>query len=347
MSTSKKLSIRDIGKQLGVSVTTVSFILNGKAKEKRISESLTKKVLDFVEEVGFKPNSIAQGLRTGKSKIICLMVEDISNVFFAQVARLIEEEAHNKGYRILYCSTENKVEKTRELIKMFRDRLIDGYIITPPEGVEEDIRLLMADNIPVILADRFLPELPSSYVVIDNFKSTHNAVQHMLSQGFRHVAFVTLDSEQTQMADRLRGYEHAMMEHGQPALILKLNFDDSPAQNIAQISSFLRENKEIDSILFSTNYIGIWGLQAIKSLNLRIPADVGVVSFDDHDLFKLHNPPITAIAQPVEEISKQIIRLMLDSLDGTGDGSKIQEIILTTKLIIRESSGTRQADGAD
>lgn len=334
----KKLSIRDIGKQLGVSVTTVSFILNGKAREKRISESLTKKVLDYVEEVGFKPNSIAQGLRTGKSKIICLMVEDISNVFFAQVARLIEEEAHNKGYRILYCSTENKVQKTRELIRMFRDRLIDGYIITPPKGVEEDIKLLMDDNIPVILADRFLPELKSSYVVIDNFNSTHDAVNHLIAQGFRNIAFVTLDSEQTQMMDRLRGYEKTMAAHGLKSFIRKLDFHDSSEQNIAHISSYLEAHTEIDAVLFGTNYIGIWGLQAIKSLNLHIPSDIGIISFDDHDLFKLHNPPITAIAQPVEEISRQIIRLMLDSLDGSDEGIKIQEIILPAKLIIRESS---------
>ncbi|MBF9255130.1 substrate-binding domain-containing protein [Pontibacter sp. 172403-2] len=335
---SKKLSIRDIGNQLGVSVTTVSFILNGKAKEKRISESLTRKVLAFVEEVGFKPNSIAQGLRTGKSKIICLMVEDISNVFFAQVARLIEEEAHNKGYRILYCSTENKVEKTRDLIRMFRDRLIDGYIITPPEGVEEDIKLLIDDNIPVILADRFLPALKSSYVVIDNANSTHHAVSHLTAQGFRHVAFVTLDSEQTQMVDRLRGYEQAMEAQGLPVSVLKLNFDDSATQNITRIASYLKAHRETDAVLFGTNYIGIWGLQALKTLNLHIPSDIGVVSFDDHDLFKLHNPPITAIAQPVEEISRQIIRLMLNSLDGSDIGSNIQEIVLPAKLIIRESS---------
>jgi len=340
----KKLSIRDIGKALGVSVTTISFILNGKAREKRISESLTKKVLDYVEEVGFKPNSIAQGLRTGKSKIIGLMVEDISNVFFAQVARLIEGEAHNKGYRILYCSTENKVEKTRELIKMFRDRLIDGFIITPPEGVEEEVQSLMNDNIPVILADRFLPDLRSSYVVIDNFNSTHNAINHLIAQGFQNIAFITLDSEQTQMLERLRGYEKAVAANSLKSFIRKLDFHDSSEQNIMQISSYLKAHKEIDAVLFGTNYIGIWGLQAIKSLNLLIPSDIGVVSFDDHDLFKLYNPPITAIAQPTEEISKQIIRLMLNLLDGSDDGVKVQEIVLPATLIIRESSERLGAD---
>ncbi|WP_242916439.1 LacI family DNA-binding transcriptional regulator [Pontibacter liquoris] len=334
----KKLSIRDIGKELGISITTVSFILNGKAKEKRISESLTKKVLDFVEQVGFKPNSIAQGLRTGKSGIIALMVEDISNGFFAQVARLIEEEAHKKGYRILYCSTENNAEKTHELIRMFRDRLIDGYIITPPEGVEEDIAELVADNFPVVLADRIIPTLKLNSVVIDNLNSTYNGTNHLISQGFRNIAFVTLRSDQVQMADRLRGYKKAIAAHGLKPFVKKLAFDDAPEKNIAAIAAFLKKHPEVDAVFFGTNYIGIWGLQAIKKLNLSIPADLGVVAFDDLDLFRLYSPPITAVSQPVAEISKQIIQLMLSALDKPAQHTKVQEVVLPATLRIRESS---------
>ncbi|WP_347159857.1 LacI family DNA-binding transcriptional regulator [Pontibacter chitinilyticus] len=335
---SKKLSIRDIGKELGVSITTVSFILNGKAKEKRISESLTKKVLDFVEEVGFKPNSIAQGLRTGKSRIIGLMVEDISNAFFAQVARLIEEETHNKGYRILYCSTENNAEKTRELIKIFRDRLIDGYIITPPEGVEEDIQALLKENVPVVLADRMIPGLESSSVVIDNVNSTYQATNHLIQQGFRSIAFITLNSTQGQMMDRLSGYQKALAEHELKPFVKKLDFHTAGEKNIAAIAAYLKKNKKIDAVFFATNYIGVWGLQAIKELNLRIPADMGVVAFDDLDLFKLYNPPITAIAQPVVEISKQVIQLMLSALDEPDHKMKVQQVVLPATLIVRDSS---------
>lgn len=115
----KKPSIRDIAKHLNISTSTISFVLNGKAKEMRISDQLAERVLNFVNEVGYKPNQIAQSLRTGKSKNISLMVEDISNTVFSRVARLIEEAAHQKGYRIIYCSTENDADKTRELIRMF------------------------------------------------------------------------------------------------------------------------------------------------------------------------------------------------------------------------------------
>ena len=339
---SKKLSIRDIGKELGISITTVSFILNGKAKEKRISEALTEKVLKFVEEVNFKPNMMAQGLRTGKSKIICLMVEDISNnLLFAQVARLIEEEAHNKGYRIIYCSTDNKKEKAIELIRLFRDRSIDGYIITPPEGIEKEIQSLLDEGIPVVLIDRNLPSLDCNHVVIENLNSTYEAISHLIKNGFKNIGFVTLDSDQMQMADRLGGYQKAIAEHGLKPHVKKVGFHDSSDQNVDAIASFLRENKNIDALFFSTNYIGVWGLQAIKSLNLRIPNDIAVISFDDQDLFKFYSPSITVVAQPIPEISSHIIRLMLNALEEKDSG--IHEIVLPAKLIVRESSSLQNA----
>ncbi|MGJ1206515.1 LacI family DNA-binding transcriptional regulator, partial [Sphingobacterium lactis] len=130
----KRILISDIAKNLGVSVTTVSFILNGKAKEKRISEGLTKRVLDYVKKVGYKPNQLAQSLRTGQSKILGLIVEDISNPFFSNVAKYIERIAYDNGYHIIYCSMDNDETKAKELIQLFYDRQVDGYIITPPEG---------------------------------------------------------------------------------------------------------------------------------------------------------------------------------------------------------------------
>ncbi len=334
---SKKLSIRDIGKELGISITTVSFILNGKAKEKRISEALTEKVLKFVEEVNFKPNMMAQGLRTGKSKIICLMVEDISNnLLFAQVARLIEEEAHSQGYRIIYCSTDNKTEKAVELIRLFRDRSIDGFIITPPEGIENEIQSLIDEDIPVVLIDRNLPKLKCNYVGIENLDSSCKAINHLITNGFKNIAFVSIESDQMQMADRQGGYEKAVTEAGLTTYIKKLNFYNSEEQNVSEIAAFLNTNKEIDAVFFSTNYIGVWGLQAIKSQKLNIPDDIAVVSFDDHDLFKFYSPSITVVAQPVPELSTHIIRLMLNALKE--NDTKIHEIILPAQLIIRDSS---------
>ncbi|PWJ59565.1 LacI family transcriptional regulator [Dyadobacter jejuensis] len=335
----KKLSIRDIGRELGVSITTVSFILNGKAKEKRISEALTKKVLDFVEKVNYTPNVMAQALRTGKSKLICLMVEDISNnFFFSQVARLIEEKAHSNGYRVIFCSTDNDKTKTKELIKLFRDRLIDGYIITPPEGIEKEIVRLLDDNIPVILADRNLPGLRCSSVMVDNYESSFNATQHLINQGFENISYFSIESNQPQMADRLRGYESAMANANRQPLVKNLDYYAPAEKNIEQISDYIQQNPQIDAIFFATNYICNWGLEVLRKLKYKIPDRVGLVSYDDTNLFKLYNPSITAVAQPIEQISENILRLMLDTLHGKYEAKEVHEVVVPARLLVRESS---------
>lgn len=159
----KRHSIKDIAAAIGVSVTTVSFVLNGKAQEKKISKAVTEKILKYVEKIKYKPNQIAQSLRTGKSKIIVFMVEDISNYFFAKLARIIEDIAYEKGYKVLFCSNENNDDRSIDLIDLFKDRQIDGYIIIPSAGILPKIKELIDDGIPVILFDRYFPDLDSIY----------------------------------------------------------------------------------------------------------------------------------------------------------------------------------------
>ncbi len=210
----KKLSINDIASQLNVAKSTISFILNGKAKEKRISDELADRVLKYVNEMGYKPNQLARSLSTGKTKMICLMVEKISDYFFSHIAFHLEVLAYKSGYKIIYCSTENDPGKTRELIQLFRDRHVDGYIITPPAGIESAITELMNDELPVVLFDRHFKSIETDYVVLDNYKGTLNAVSHLADKKYQHIAFVTLQSEQLQMTDREAGYLDAISKYG-------------------------------------------------------------------------------------------------------------------------------------
>jgi len=334
----KRISITDIAKQLDISITTVSFILNGKAEEKRISKDVTEKVLNLVAELNYKPNQLAKSLRTGKTHIIGLIVEDIANTFFANVARLIEENAYKNGYKIIYCSTENRTSKAKELMNMFRERHVDGYIINPSEGIEEDIAALLEEGLPVVLFDRYLPNLPTNYVVIDNYSGAFNAANHLLQQGFTTIAFVTIDSQQTQMEERLNGYNQVMQMHNKKRFVKQVKYNEAREVMVKEIFLFIQENPELDAIIFATNYLGIYGIEAIKQLKLNIPADIGVVSFDDHDLFQLYSPAITAIAQPVEEISKQVINILLNNLTSTDKIRKDQTLILPANLTVRESS---------
>ena len=335
----KKLLISDIAKQLDVSITTVSFILNGKAEEKRISKGVVEKVTKLVEELDFKPNQLAKSLRTGKTHIIGLFVEDIANPFFANVARLIEENAYKRGYKIFYCSTENKPAKTKELIAMFRERYVDGYIITPSEGIEEEVNALLKSNLPVVLFDRYLPDLDVDYVVVDNLNGTFQATNHLFEEGYKQVAFVTIESGQTQMQERLNGYEKAIADQQKVNQILEVKFQDSREEVVARIIDFIR-GTQVDAIVFGTNYLGLYGLEAIRKLKISIPDQIGVVSFDDHDLFRLYTPAITAIAQPIEEISKQVMDILLAQLTSKNfyHAKELHSVKIPAKLIIRESS---------
>ncbi|RYY62595.1 MAG: LacI family transcriptional regulator [Chitinophagaceae bacterium] len=336
----KKLSIKDLARELNISATSVSFILNGKAKEKRISEELVKKVEQYAAKTGYKPNSLARSLRTGKSNIIGLMVENISNPFFANIARFIEEKAYKSGYKIIYCSTDNDPEKTRDLIQMYRERHVDGYIITPPEGIEEDVTALIAAGSPVVLFDRHLPGVEEDFVVINNEESTYNATKHLLDHGYRQIGFVTLSSLQSQMQDRLSGYERALKEMKLQRHIKELPYTGDMAGLTRHITAFLKRHPELDAVLFGTNYLGVSGIKAINAIGRRIPEDLAVISFDDHDVFELNTPSITAIAQPIEEIAEKLITTLLGKLNRTNKG-KPKDIVLPAKLLVRNSTGVK------
>lgn len=328
----KKISISDIARELGVSTTTVSFVLNGKAKEKRLSAALTQRVLDYVAEVGYRPNELAKSLRTGKTKILGLVIEDISNPFFANIARYIEHQAYSRGYRIIYCSTENNTDKTLEFIQLFRDRHVDGYLITPPPGIDDTVQELISSDLPVVLFDRYLPNLDTDYVIVDNYKGSYEATKHLLDQGFRNIAFVTLESAQTQMTDRLQGYLDALAAEKMDGLIKMIPVWKEEQTAIDDFYRFYEE-KAPDAILFSANHLAIIGLKAFQQNKSAWP---GIVSFDDHTFFRLSNPTITVVSQPIAQIAEEVIHILINKL--AGKVKSLQKIVLPTQLIVRQSS---------
>jgi len=333
----KSLSIKDIAVKANVSITTVSFIINGKAKEKSISEAVIEKVEKIIEESGYKPNQIARSLRTGNSNIIGLIIEDISNSFFSRIARLIEDKAYKRGYKIIYSSTENSIDKAKELINMFKSRKVDAYIISPIKGIEEDIQMLLDDGNPVILFDRNLSDINTSYVGADHFNASHQSIQSFIDQGKKNIALVTTDINVEQIIERYDGYKKALEDNGieyNDNLVLKIHFNQEESETIAQIQE-LFENKKIDAVLFATNYLAISGLKALKQINKKVGDDLGVIAYDDHEAFELHTPRISAVQQPLEEIAETIIKLILNQLSSKGK-SPAEEVIIPARLVIRD-----------
>lgn len=336
----KKVSIRDIAKKAGVVPSTVSFVLNGKAKEMRISESLAEKIRNIADETGYTPHRAAVSLRTGKTHILGLIVEDISNVFFAGLARTIEEEAYQSGYRMVYCSTANDPVKGKELLKMLIDQQVDGFLITPSAGMEEDLEKLQNAGKPVVLMDRYFEGSRLPRVLVDNYQGVKMAVEHFILKGYKNIGFVTVDLQQIQMQERLRGYEETLQNSGlkiNKENILTLNYNRKGSEAVQDITAWLKKSNHPDAILFATNYLGISGLEAIRNLGLKIPDDVAVICFDDHDLFRYYSPAITIIDQPVEKIARNAVKILLGNIKKKKNSEEISSILEAPVLIERAS----------
>lgn len=223
------------------------------------------------------------------------------------------------------------------MIETFKNRNVDGFIITPTPNLEKTIEELILEDFAVVLFDRWLPKVACSYVIVENEASAAEATSFMLKSGCKKVGFVTLESSQNQMLDRLKGYEKAMSERNQSSLVFKLPFHNFSEVKISgKIVQFLKENTQLDGILFGTSYLAFEGLEAIRQLGLKIPDDVSVISFDDNYFFNLYQPIITAIAQPLELIADHLIKEILEKIDQ--DSTEVLEVVLPTTLHLRNST---------
>jgi len=334
----KKITIKDIATEAQVSISTVSFVINGKGKKMGISASVIKKVQDVAEKLNYRPSMIATSLRTGKTRSIGLIVEDISNQFFADLARVIEDEAKNIDYRVFYCSTGDDDERSEELIQSLLQANVDGFIITPTKNLEPSIEILLKLKKPVVLIDRYFPDQKVSHVVMDNYEGSYSATKFLINKGCKNIAVVNNTSEMVQMKLREDGYTAALKEEGiyDASLVLHMEYDSHDEEKIASIVKFFAKNVKIDAVLFLTNYLGLTGLRAFKNMNIKIPENISVISFDDHDSFKLHTPTISVVAQPIEDIAIQSIQLLMRQMSNM-ETFEIEKSLKRGTLIIRES----------
>ena len=324
----------------GVSPSTVSFVLNGKGKQMRISASVQKKIHQLATKHRYHPNQIAVSLRTGRSNLIGLVVETISGNFLGSLARDIEDEAELFGYKVVYCSTENQLTKGRELIRMLSQRQVDGYIITPTPGMEKDIEALQHQNRPLVLMDSFYAKTKVPFVLVDNHQAVAVGMQHLFDKGFTRIMFVTVDLDLTQVREREQAFiaimKNKKLQDGK--WITRLPYDAPKEETIKSLRQAILDKKEVEAIFFATNYLGLVGLETLQVMRLRIPNDIAVMCFDDHDLFRLYPPGITVIAQPVAAIAKTAVQLLVAQLSDKQDRNKKKQLRLAAKVIIRGST---------
>ena len=339
----KKTSLNDIARQLGVSKTLVSLVLNGKAKEQRISDEICKKVTELAKELNYKPNQIAKGLRTGKTNTIGLIIADIANPFFGKLGREIEKEAAFHGYRVMFCSSDENAENSGKQIEILQQGQVDGFIIAPPAGSENQILSLKRSKTPFVLIDRYFPDIETNYIVVDNAQAAFEATSHLIGKGYRKIACITLNVHLNNMNQRVLGYKQALIENNiqvDENLIKMMPFSHEKDELVEAVKQLEPGNKsKVEAVFFATSKLGIMGIETIHSLGLSIPNDIAVVSFDDPDAYKISQPPISAIAQPLKEIGTQSVKVLLDLMKNEKEISEVQQIVLKANFIARKSSG--------
>ena len=333
----KRVSLKDIAEKVGVSIALVSYVMNGQEKQKRVGADVVERIREVARELNYKPNQIAQSLRTGSTKTIGLIVGDISNPFFGSIARVIEDEAIKHGYTVIFGSADEDMNKSASLIETLINRQVDGFIIAPAEGTAMQIKALNDKKTPLVLIDRYFDEVPTNYVVLNNFDASYDAISHLIDNGYRKIGMIAYQSTLIHMQERIRGYSEAMTDRN-PENEIRIEEVDYNHINLDMEKAMLKlmdgKNK-IDALFFATNALTISGLYLIKKLDLKIPEELAIIGFDGNAAFDFFKTPLSYIEQPIEGMGVEAVRVLVEQIDGSNEIANIQ---LRHTLIKRESS---------
>ncbi len=326
-----RVSIKDIAEKLKVSSATVSLVLNGKDQSSRIGKDMAKKVRETAAEMGYRPNMAARSLRTGKTKTLGLIVADISNPFFAKLARYIENMADANGYQVMFGSSDESTVKFKKLIDLFIEKNVDGMILAPPQNSEEAIMELVNRRVPLVLVDRGIEGLPVSSVQIDNARASFDLTNILLDDGCRRIGFMAYNIDLPNIRKRYEGYAKALEKHGVPVdedIVYSVDFEGFE-DNIEQAVATLM-NKDIDSVVFATNRVGVQSLIALQSYDYR---KLKYASIDNPDEYLFADIDITCIEQPIKDLGERTLDILLRNIEDPKN-KVVEYVLLQTNLTV-------------
>lgn len=326
----RKISIKNIADEVGVSIAAVSLVLSGKDIEGRISKSVAEKIRATAQTLNYKPNIAARSLRTGQTKTLGLIVADISNPFFAKLARHIENRASELGYQVMFGSSDESCDKFSNLINLFIEKNVDGVIVTPVINSESKMMQLVNLNIPSVLIDRSFDGFPISSIQIDNVTAAFTVTSRMIDQGSKRIAFIYYCPELSNMQKRHEGYKKTLKYNNIPydERIVKVATFNGFESNMAEIIDELLE-EDVDSILFGSNRVGVHALLALKKREKLHLFRYG--SFDNPDEYKLSNISLICVEQPLAEIGKRALEVLFKKIDDPEYGI-VEHIILQANI---------------
>lgn len=329
-----KLTIYDIAKLAGVSTATVSKVLN---QTGRISEITRKRILQISKEHNYHPSVVASALTGKKTFTIGLLIPDLANPFFAEVARNVEDRAHELGFNLVICNTDNDSNKEIKYIHLLRQKSVDGIIVATGVRNDEILNELIGQNIPIAVIAREMSVLTASTVLVDDFAGGYSAASHLIQLGHRRIAIVAENLSVMSSSERVRGYRHALEEAG-------LSFDeklvmvsDFTVQGGKKAAKRLLGSAQPPTAIFACNdLLAIGAMQAAKERNLAIPQQLSIVGFDNTILASITDPPLTTVAQPIKIMGHKVVDLITQEMNS--DKTEIQRVVLLPQLIVRSST---------
>lgn len=334
------ITLKEVAKACGVSITAVSLVLNDQPN--RISPDVKKRIFQTAKELHYRPNQIAVSMVTKKTKSIGLIIPDINNLYFSELAKVIEQKAYAYGYHVMYGNTSDSVEQTFDYFNFFYNRGVDGIIVIYSNRLDEQDQerlkeMIQKLDIPVTLLDRYLSTKGTPSILVNHRKGGYLATKHLLELGHRRIGCITGPKFTMSSNERLRGYQDALQEAG-------INYrEEFVAPGDFQVQS---GRDALDSLLkqhvtaiFSFNDMMAIGLyRECKLRHIEVPRQLSIIGYDDIFLSELLDPPLTTIFQPINELGEMAVKFMIERiLHNTLDD---REILLEPELRIRESTAT-------
>ena len=339
----KKVTIRDVAREAGVSVTLVSFVMNAKmGKDGRldcpVNPDTAERVLQVAKRLGYRRNNAAASLRSGRSRSIAVIVSDIANPFYAEICRNIENIAYKDGYTVIFASSEESPQKLSHLVETMVGYNVEGLIVAPCLGGEPALARALSIGIPTVLIDRDMPGEEFGRVLIDNVDAGKMATKYLIHQGFGKIEMLTYKSGVTSLTDRETGYGLAMEEAGlkDEIRIHKIDYEAEAAKKDAIDVFRDAARRGVEAFILPTKRIAMYGFNALNVLGLSMPKDFSFVCFDESDVYELNKPVVPHIIQPLSEIAFKSFELLQKMID-----NKVTEEEKTSLLNVKLVLGGR------
>ena len=326
-------TIKDVARLAGVSVATVSRVINQKDC---VNPETAGQVLKAIEQLQYEPNAVARGLAGKKTGTIALILPDISNPFFPALARGVEDVAHKKGLTVILGNSDGLGLKESSYIKVLKKKYVDGIIFASNTIRQEDIEFLRKDGIPMVLLDRGVNTATCPVIRSKNREGARIAVQHLMEQGCRRIAHIYGPQKFITARERLLGYEEVVggLDGYSPSLMAPGHFDIESGRNA--VEQLLARHPNIDGIFAGNDLMAVGALKALHERGIRVPEQVKVCGYDGIGLTEITEPELTTVAQPIYEMGALAARILLNEIESGISENTIIE--LEVALIPRKST---------